>query len=282
MQELDMTSHTTPKQQDVSKKNADFWDELCGTQLAKQLGITDNSQASLKRFDDWYFDFYPYLNVHIPFNDMRGKDVLEVGLGYGTVSERIAAAGANYSGLDIAASPVAMANHRISGLGRPGGAVQGSILTAPFADGSFDYVVAIGCLHHTGDLKRAIAETYRILRPGGKLIFMVYYAYSWRRWRQLTRDTFSYVAQELAGHRGVVGQGDERQRAAYDVNGAGDGAPHTDWISKRSLKTYCSRFRTYQATIENIDTTRWASRERLLATGAPRVLGLDLYATAMK
>ena len=282
MQDLDMTVNTMPNQADVSKKNANFWDELCGTQLAKQLGITDNSPASLKRFDDWYFDFYRYLNVHIPFNDMRGKDVLEVGLGYGTVSQRIAEAGANYNGLDIAAGPVAMANHRISGLGLPAGALQGSILKAPFADARFDYVVAIGCLHHTGDLKRAIAETYRILRPGGKLIFMVYYAYSWRRWRQYPVETIKYLIQESNNFRGVIGRANERQRAAYDVNAAGDGAPHTDWISKRSLNVYCNGFRTFDAEIENIDTTRFATREQLMATGAPKFVGLDLYATAVK
>lgn len=278
-----MSTAATPDQTDVSDKNASFWDELCGSQLAKQLGITDNSPASLKRFDDWYFNFYPYLNDHIPFKEMTGKDVLEVGLGYGTVSQRIAEAGAHYRGLDIAAGPVAMVNHRMAGLGsKSNGAVQGSILAAPFADASFDYVIAIGCLHHTGNLKGAIEETYRILRPGGKLIFMVYYAYSWRRWRNQTKETLGILKQEVGGYRGVVGRGDERQRAAYDINGAGVGAPHTDWISKRSLKKYCGKFRTFKGTIENMDVTRTVSRERLIAARVPRLIGLDLYATAQK
>src|SRR5262245_20640242 len=149
-------------QDEISRKNADFWDELCGTQLARQLGITDKSPASLKRFDDWYLDFYPYLLEHVVLNDMRDKDVLEVGLGYGTVSQRIAEAGARYHGLDIAAGPVAMANSRMRRLGLPERAVQASILRAPFADSAFDYMVAIGCLHHTGDLRRAIDEAHRI------------------------------------------------------------------------------------------------------------------------
>jgi SAM-dependent methyltransferase len=270
-------------QDEVSRKNADFWDELCGTQLARQLGITDKSPASLKRFDDWYLDFYPYLLEHIVLNDMRNKDVLEVGLGYGTVSQRIAEAGARYRGLDIAAGPVAMANDRMRRLGLPERAVQGSILRAPFADSAFDYMVAIGCLHHTGDLRRAIDEAHRILRPGGKLIFMVYYAYSLRRWRQNTAQTSLILMRELLGCRGVVGPGDERQRAAYDVNAAGDGAPHTDWISKRSLKHLCSRFSGFRARLENFDAMRGPlTRERLMAAGIPRLIGLDLYVTVTK
>jgi hypothetical protein len=38
---------------EVSQKNAEFWDELCGSHLAKSLGITDSSVESLKKFDDW-------------------------------------------------------------------------------------------------------------------------------------------------------------------------------------------------------------------------------------
>ena len=148
-----MNAQTALNQDEIDAKNAAFWDELCGSQLARQLGITDNSPASLKKFDDWYFDFYPYLYDHIPFAELKGKRVLEVGLGYGTVAQKIAESGAHYHGLDIAAGPVAMAAHRCQLVGAKDAAVrQGSILEPPFDAGSFDWVVAIGCLHHTGDM----------------------------------------------------------------------------------------------------------------------------------
>jgi SAM-dependent methyltransferase len=278
-----MSAASQNKHAEVSSKNANFWDELCGTQLAKQLGVNDNSRASLKRFDDWYMEFYPYLYDHIPFGNMRDKDVLEVGLGYGTVSQKIAEAGARYRGLDIAAGPVAMANHRLSAIGLPPHALQGSILAAPLEDSSFDYIVAIGCLHHTGNLQQAINECYRLLRPGGQLSFMVYYSYSWRRWRQSRSETLQYMARELRGYRGVVGLSNEGARAAYDVNDKGEGAPHTDWISQRSLRQYCRGFSAFRSKIENIDAMRPnLSRERLMAVGATRVVGLDLYANATK
>ena len=122
--------------------------------------------ASLKKFDDWYFDFYPYLFRHIPFEAMRGRSVLEVGLGYGTVSQRLCEVGARYRGLDIAEGPVEMVNYRLRALGLLGRAQIGNILHAPFADESFDFIVAIGCYHHTGNIRRAIAESWRILGRG--------------------------------------------------------------------------------------------------------------------
>jgi SAM-dependent methyltransferase len=274
----------TRNQTDISSDNAAFWDELCGSQLAKSLGVTDWSPASLKKFDDWYFQFYPYLFDHIPFDSLKGKDVLEVGLGYGTVSQRLAEAGANYSGLDIAQGPVSVVNQRMRQAALNGQATQGSILEPPFGPESFDAVVAIGCLHHTGDLQRAISQCWNVLRPGGQLIVMVYYAYSYRRFLNAPASTLRYAGRELLGYRGGV-EGNARERAAYDAGGDGNAAPHTDWISVRSLQALCARFMTLTSTIENIDQEKPFARTPrvdLLKTRWPRLIGLDLYATATK
>jgi len=269
----------------VSVANAKFWDELCGSQLAKYLGIKDSSLESLKKFDDWYFDFYPYLDKHILFNNMNGQDVLEIGLGYGSVSQRLAMAGANYKGLDIAQGPVNMVNHRLKQNRLNGKAIQGSILEPPFKKASFDTIIAIGCLHHTGDLQRAIDECYRLLRPEGCLIFMVYYAYSYRRWTQSPIHTIKYLFSELFGIRDVVGTSTTRDRSSYDKNNSGEGAPHTDWISKKSLSTFCRKFSETSLCLENIDTIpplRHMTRKQLLNTIMPKYLGLDLYVKAIK
>ncbi|PKO28433.1 MAG: hypothetical protein CVU32_01095 [Betaproteobacteria bacterium HGW-Betaproteobacteria-5] len=272
-------------QTEISQKNSDFWNELCGSHLAKTLGITDSSPESLKRFDDWYFDFYPYLFSHIPFGQLEGKDVLEVGLGYGTVSQRLAESGAKYTGLDIAAGPVAMANHRLKQENLNGIAVQGSILEPDFPAESFDTIVAIGCLHHTGNLRKAIAQCWKLLRPGGSLIFMVYYAYSYRRYRMVPLTTISHLLREATGYRGVVGASDDRERSAYDAGSTGVAAPHTDWISVRSLEMYCKDFASFSAVLENIDQEPpfgRTPRAALLKTRWPGLVGLDLYATAVK
>ena len=56
---------------------------------------------------------------------LRDRDVLEVGLGYGTVGQKIAESGARYTGLDIAQGPVDGLNHRLAQSGLPGRAIQG-------------------------------------------------------------------------------------------------------------------------------------------------------------
>src|SRR6185312_7765895 len=133
-------------------------------------------------FDEFFFAFYPYLERRIPFASFAGKDVLEVGLGMGSVSQRIAASGGHLTSLDIAQGPVDVVNTRMGWMGLPQAARRGNILEAPFPDESFDHVVSIGCLHHTGDLPRALSEIHRVLRRGGSAFVMLYYAYSPKRW----------------------------------------------------------------------------------------------------
>jgi SAM-dependent methyltransferase len=247
--------------------------------------VKDTSIASLKRFDNWYFSFYPYLESHIFSVELRNKDVLEVGLGYGTVSQRLAESGCNYSGLDIASGPVKLVNQRLRQNGLFGHVAQGSILEPPFKEGSFDVIVAIGCLHHAGDLRLALVRCFDLLRKGGTLIVMVYSAYSYRRWKMAFAATLKYWFDERQNYRGVVAGRHASERAAYDTNLSGSGAPHTDFISSKSLESLCANFAEFDANYENIDNgfPFWlVPRSTLLRTPLPQLIGLDLYARAVR
>ncbi len=270
---------------EIDQENAAFWNELCGSNMAKHHNITDTSPASIKKYDDAYFAYYPYLSDWIPFKDTKSKDVLEIGLGFGTVAQKLSESGARYTGLDIAAGPVEMVNYRFSRAGLAGGARQGSILDPPFPHESFDFIVAIGCLHHTGNMQLAINNCHNLLRPGGLLIFMVYYAYSYRRFFNNFRATATYLHSEMRGHRGIVGENKDHERRSYDADSAGNSAPYTDWISAKSLKVYCRLFSDFKAGTENINREfpfSFLSRQNLMKTPLPHLFGLDLYARAKK
>lgn len=244
----------SPSQSETDAKNAAFWEELCGTKRAKDLGVVDNSAESLKKFDDWYMEFYPYLHRHIPFAELKGKDVLEIGLGYGTIAQKIAESGARYHGMDIAAGPVEMARHRCGLVGSEGADVrQGSVLEPVFADNSFDWVVSIGCLHHTGNLTQALRNVHRLLRPGGQAIIMVYSAASYRQFQDAPLKT---LMRKLSGPFTSYRQpaADVRERGAYDMNEEGASAPQTEFVTKTELRHMCSDFSTCRIDAENIAT----------------------------
>jgi SAM-dependent methyltransferase len=49
--------------------------------------------------------------------------------------------------------------------------IQGDATRMPLKAGAFDTVVMLGGIHHVNDRKRLFSEIYRILRPGGRLIY---------------------------------------------------------------------------------------------------------------
>ena len=280
---------------DVDKANAAYWDEPSGTTRLEHLDVPAaalDDPAALAAFDAFFWEFYPYLERLIPFGEMRGRDVLEVGLGMGSVSERIARAGARLTALDIAAGPVGVVNSRLRHAGLPGTARIGSILEAPFADDSFDFVVSLGCLHHTGDLPRAIREVHRILRPGGTAIVMLYYVYSPKRWALWPRATWRHLRASRRAPGQVV-RATATERAGYDRSSAGGAPPETVFTSRRQMAAFCAGFRSVSISLENLDTdmllyplprdARGPVRPRLLKLG--RALGIateDMYVTLRK
>jgi SAM-dependent methyltransferase/uncharacterized protein YbaR (Trm112 family) len=52
--------------------------------------------------------------------------------------------------------------------------IQGDLMELPFPDGTFDFVIADGVLHHTPDTRAAFEALLRKVKPGGQFFFYVY------------------------------------------------------------------------------------------------------------
>lgn len=272
-------------QRNVDDSNIEFWNELCGSALARSLGITEVSSENLKRFDQAYFDYYPYLSGYVRREDLKDKRVLEIGLGYGTLGSFIARHGSAYFGLDIAWAPAKMMNYRLGNLKSDfrSGSGQGSALALPFANNYFDYVYTIGCLHHTGNLSLAVTEVHRVLKPGGKAIVMLYNLNSFRqivqvRWIRLRDRLIFRKSREDV---------ETKVRALYDVASTGAAAPFTEYLSPAQVRQLFGLFSRIDVDIQNFEDYSFMkgrinlSRKWFLNNIA-RVLGLDLYIKATK
>ena len=97
--------------------------------------------------------------------EWRPKRLLEVGGGQGELSERILRElGASVTFVDLSPRMVELAR------GRGLDAQEADVQELPFADASFDTVVAAWMLYHVPDLDRGLAEIARVLVPGGALV----------------------------------------------------------------------------------------------------------------
>lgn len=160
----------------------EFWQEhACGD--AQVGGLHDRFRDDYERFFTDY-DRFRYQNEHhllacLDALNVADKQVLEIGLGEGSESERLIRQGARWSGIDLTAQSVARVRTRLGLRNLDYEELwQGSVLELPFADSSFDLVFSHGVLHHVPDINRAQQEIHRVLRPGGELVIMVYARWS--------------------------------------------------------------------------------------------------------
>jgi ubiquinone/menaquinone biosynthesis C-methylase UbiE len=276
---------STSLAENIDKANAEFWDELCGSWLAVSLGIEEVTPGNLRRFDDAYFSLYPYLPDYFIRESFRGKRVLEIGLGYGTLGQALAEKGCDYHGLDIAAGPVAMMGYRLSQLDWSNwkGKVQiGSVLDIPFKDSTFEYVYSIGCLHHSGDIERSVSEAYRVLKDGGKAVIMLYNKHSFRLLVQVPLMRVLGIFPNMKRYKSI----NEKIRSLYDTSEDGSAAPHTDFVSSREVRRIFEKFSRVKIDIRNFDNYtiggKFLLKREWVFNNLARFLGLDLYIRAIK
>ena len=190
--------------EELKRRVRAHWDrEPCGT---RGLRGDDLREAFRQQERERY-----RVDVHIPafadFASARGLKVLEIGVGAGTDFIQWLRQGAEAWGIDLSAESLALTRERLSAEAAGEGALAGPIaeflelLAAaegddredpkmrrlqvadaehlPFADETFDLVYSYGVIHHSPNTAAAVAEIFRVLRPGGEARVMIYHVPSW-------------------------------------------------------------------------------------------------------
>ncbi|MGH9081571.1 MAG: class I SAM-dependent methyltransferase [Acidimicrobiales bacterium] len=110
-----------------------------------------------------------------------GDRLLDLGCGFGRHAYQAARLGAAVVAYDAGATEVRNVVDTFGAMAEAGeldaaarvGAVQGDALALPFADATFDRVIASEVLEHIPDDQRAMVELARVLRPGGSMAVTV-------------------------------------------------------------------------------------------------------------
>ena len=197
---------------------------------------------------------YPYSDAIHGFSTARGKRVLDVGCGNGYVLSRYARHGADIAGVDLTATATNLTRQRLMLEGLTGDISQIDGVHLPFPDAHFDIACSMGVLHHIPDPRPTVAEIARVLKPGGQLIVMLYYRYSYKT-VVLTRLKRLLDAR----YRGLT------QQQALDRND-GEGCPLAMVYSKAEAKALFAVFEQHEMRLNQLS---W--RQLLLLPGLHRL-----------
>ncbi len=115
--------------------------------------------------------------------------ILDVGCGIGIFEERLS--GLDITGLDISEEMITEAGKRSDKK-----FVVGDAENLEFDDASFDGVLYVAALEFIADYKKAVRESWRVTKPGGKLLALMLNPSS-RYFHEQSEDKDSYFGRVL-------------------------------------------------------------------------------------
>jgi sarcosine/dimethylglycine N-methyltransferase len=145
--------------------------------------------------------------------------------------------GADVTGIELTPTRVNGAGEltRLVGLHNSVRVIEGNVMQVPLPDGSVDVVVSQEALLHVPDKERALAEAYRILRPGGRIAFT-----DWVAHRPLSNadKELMWQGMAVANLYSLHAYADIIRRTGFAVNSVEDLT--VDWgvILKQRLTMY--------------------------------------------
>ena len=125
-----------------------------------------------------YYKFFPEV---LQFTKWENKKVLEIGCGIGTDIIQFAKNKAIVTAIDLTENGVKATKKRFKMYGLKGNIFQANACNLPFESNIFDLVYSMGVMHHIPNIQKAIDEAYRVCKPNGKIIILLY-AKGWKHY----------------------------------------------------------------------------------------------------
>ncbi len=160
---------------DSEKKQAEveqFWDaKPCDSDTSQRELL---SKEYFGEIEQHRYELQPHIAELLSGLDLGGKRVLEIGTGSGTDARAIIRHGGDYFGINVDAGSSDMTRTALEVFGVPGEVRHASALNIPYPADFFDVVYSFGVLHHIPAVAGAVEEIRRVLKPGGRLVIMLY------------------------------------------------------------------------------------------------------------
>jgi ubiquinone/menaquinone biosynthesis C-methylase UbiE len=190
-----------------------FWNtEACDTHVVESAS---GDADFYEKFREQRYRTQWHIPMLVPFAEARGKRVLEIGTGNGADGVMFALNGGIYTGVDLTEAALEATRKHFQVLGLNGAFEKGNAEQLSFADETFDIVYSHGVLHHTPDTQRAINEVWRVLKPNGRAIIMLYHKRSFNYYlRIMTFMRLRVLLEILRNARSLKKDRDQDRPAA--------------------------------------------------------------------
>src|SRR5262249_49562096 len=166
------------------------------TNYQTESGSTETIQFGSKKFyervDTTFYSWHHPLHTEsgffskiFPYDVYKGKRVLEIGCGMGTMAMNWAQHGARITAVDLNPVAVAQTASRFQLFKLDANFLQEDANFLSFKDETFDYIYSWGVLHHSPNLGQSIREVFRVLRSKGEFGIMLYNRKSFLYWHNI-------------------------------------------------------------------------------------------------
>lgn len=126
----------------------------------------ENNKAALRGHPSyvWRFGQERRLALIDEYAPLRGRKILDVGCGIGTYVHKLRQFSDQVYGIDIESERIAEGGRLLPNL------MVAAAERPPFVSGSFDVILLHEVLEHVEDDRQVVAEAYRLLAPGGRMV----------------------------------------------------------------------------------------------------------------
>jgi ubiquinone/menaquinone biosynthesis C-methylase UbiE len=228
----------------TKKSIQEFWGDTCQQWYSSFDDGLDQAKLlkNLNYLEDMFRRRQHLATTEMKLAELKNQRVLEIGCGGGGHSALFRNYGANVTAVDITPERVISTAKKLMILDECTATGSGVAFLAdaedlPFEANYFDIVYSNGVLHHSENTEKCIDELFRVLRPGGKAIVMLYNKNSVYYWTSiflkgiLNGDIFKYPNAEWIGR---ITEG----KPKYGVTKN----PITRFYSKKEINRLFSKF----------------------------------------
>jgi ArsR family transcriptional regulator len=167
---------------------------------------------------------------------IRGQRILDLGCGNGRLAILLAQSGNAVIGIDNSEEQIRLARSHPAAALSPGGSLefrQAPMEATGLPDASFDTVILSQSLHHAAKPKEALAESLRLLAPGGRILILDLLAHG-EEWMRTRFGDFwlGFSQPDLEGWLVESGFGEVH----FEITGPGKEYPEIEGLLVQAVK----------------------------------------------